>query len=324
LSKLFSLDLSKALAEAAKNWPAKVLSIALALILVAFHRMSTLQERSFPVSLQIEEDGPLVPTALQRITIRVSLRGDSANIDPILSEDIEAYINLAGYTEPGLYRIPVQVRKKGNALGVEPLEIGIEPLEVSLELDRNLSKVLSLKPAFRGSLEEGYELISYTVSPSQATVSGPQKLVEGLTELPTTEIELNGRRESFSQTTEILNRNPLIRLEGKGAVEFRGIVQEPPLFRDLSDIPIILVNLDRPFHGELDRETGTLRLEGSRQDLDSYIPPEDLLVLDGSEIHAPGSYTLRVQVNTGSSLKLSRWEPEKVNLQVSVLEEAEQ
>jgi hypothetical protein len=135
---MYSLNSRQLLAEAVKNWPAKVLSVALALILVIFHQMNTLENRFFSVPLRIEGEGSLQPSGAHIRTVRVNLRGDPSDIHPILEDDIEAFIDLSRYSEPGLYQIPVQVRKKGSALGVEPLEISVEPLEIPLELARKI------------------------------------------------------------------------------------------------------------------------------------------------------------------------------------------
>ena len=107
----------KLLARAAENWPAKVLSIALAIILFVFHRMSMLEDRFFSVPLNLEINSNLVPASSYPRMVRVSLRGDANSIYPILEDDIEAYLDLTRYTDRGHYRAPVQVRKKVPPLG---------------------------------------------------------------------------------------------------------------------------------------------------------------------------------------------------------------
>jgi YbbR domain-containing protein len=129
-----SLNSRKLIAEAVKNWPAKVISVALALILVIFHQMSTLEERFFSAPLRVEGANTLLPSGPYARTIRISLRGDPASINPILEDDIEAFVDLSRYAEPGEHRVPVQVRKKGLAQDVEPLEISVEPLEIPMTL----------------------------------------------------------------------------------------------------------------------------------------------------------------------------------------------
>jgi len=124
------------LAKITDKWPAKVLSVAAALILFVFHRMSTLETRYFSTPLQVETGADLVPSGTYTQIVRVNMRGDATSIYSILDGDIEAYIDLKKYTEEGRYLVPVHIRKKGSALGVEPLEISVDPLEISLWLER--------------------------------------------------------------------------------------------------------------------------------------------------------------------------------------------
>jgi hypothetical protein len=60
---MFSLNRSKILAGIAENWLAKVLSIALAIILFAFHRMGSLEDRFFSVPLNVELSSTLTPAS---------------------------------------------------------------------------------------------------------------------------------------------------------------------------------------------------------------------------------------------------------------------
>jgi len=112
-------DVKKTLAMIANNWPAKVLSIGLAIFLVVFHRMNLLQNRFFSVPLKIETPGNLIPASSYPRMVRVTLRGEANGINPILEDDIEAYLDLSKHTEAGSYREPVQIRKLGTALGIE-------------------------------------------------------------------------------------------------------------------------------------------------------------------------------------------------------------
>lgn len=127
---------SKLLARITDKWPAKVLSVAAALLLFVFHRMSTLETRYFSTPLQVETSVDFVPSGTYNQIVRVNMRGDATSIYSILDSDIEAYIDLKKYTQEGRYQVPVHIRKKGSALGVEPLEISVDPLEISLSLER--------------------------------------------------------------------------------------------------------------------------------------------------------------------------------------------
>jgi YbbR domain-containing protein len=312
-----SLNFRKLLAKTAENWPAKVLSIALAIIFFVFHRMSTMESRFFSVPLRIEHNASLIPASPYTRMIRVSLKGDANSIYPILEDDLEAYIDLQKYETEGWYRTPVQILKKGTALGVEPLEITVDPMEISLELDHRISKYLPLTASLRGSVEEGYDLASHTLSPTQVVVDGPLRLLGNITELYTEEIDLDGRNADFSVMVNILNRDPLLVIRGNGMTEFRGFIQRRVSVRNFGNMPITVQGLNQKFTGELDVKQGTVRAEGSQNELDSFVPTASFLSVDASAIEKEGAYTLPLAVSLPAGLNLVRREPQEVSLTVT-------
>jgi YbbR domain-containing protein len=308
---------SKFFIRLSENWPAKVVSIALALVLFIFHRMSLLEERFFSVPLQIETDTSIVPASSYPRMIRVTLRGDANAIYPIQEEDVEAYIDLTKYTEAGTYRAAIQVRKKGTALLAEPLEIGVDPLELTLELDQRLSKNIHLTANFQGSLEPGYELNSYTLYPSQVVVDGPAKLLDNITELSTDFIELNGRNANFTAAVRILNRDPLLAIRGDGTAEFRGFIRERTAAEDFRDLPIQINNLNDDFAGTLSIASGFVRLEGGQRSIQELPEEQIILTVDCSLIESDGDYFLPVTVIVPPLFALVRQNPENVTVTVT-------
>jgi YbbR domain-containing protein len=317
---MFSLNSRKLLAKVVENWPAKMLSVGLALILFIFHRMSTLEERFFSVPLLVEADTALIPASSYTRIVKVSLRGDANSIYPILEEDIEAFIDLKKYNAEGWYRAPVQVRKKGTALGVEPLEISVDPMEISLQLDRRISKYVPLTANIRGNLESGYDLVSHSLSPTQVVADGPLSMLEDLSELYTDFIDLDGRNEDFTVMVNILNRDPLIVIRGNGITEFRGFIRRSVPVRNIDDIPITLINLDERFEADMGGRAGNVRLEGSQSQLDQFEPSTGFFTLDCINIAAPGEYTLPVAINLPQGLSLLRREPVELSFTVSLKE----
>jgi hypothetical protein len=278
-----------------QNWPAKVLSIILALFLFVFHRMSTLEERFFSVPLNVEAKGNLIPSSSYPRMIRVRVRGDPNSIFPILESDIEAFVDFEKYDVPGVYQSPVEIRKKGTALGIEPLEIAVDPLEVRISLDHRISKFVPLTANIRGRLDPGYSLTSYTLNPAQVIIDGPSELIGAVSEFHTDFIDLDGRTGDFSMMVNILNRDPLIVIRGNGITEFRGFISRIIPVRNIADIPIGLTGLDERFAGQSEIRAGSVHLEGRSQDeLDRFVPPLDFLYVDCSEISEPGTYTLPV------------------------------
>jgi len=218
----------KYLEKITEKWPVKALSVAAALLLSIFHRMNTLETRFFSTPLRIEANDTLVPASSFTQVIRVSLRGEANSIFPVLEEDIETYIDLGRYTNEGLYRIPVQIRRKGSALGVEPLEVSVDPVEISVRLEQKIIRNINVTPVFQGNVAEGYELTSQSFFPEVVIAEGPRSGIEALYEFNTGTIDLNGRYEDFSTIVNILNNNPLIIIHGNRMLEYKGTIRRIP------------------------------------------------------------------------------------------------
>ena len=171
------MDIRKLVSRSIRNWPAKVISIAASIFLYASHTMLTRESRFFSVPLVVETSEELIPASSYPRMVRVTLRGDATAIYPIVEDDIEIFANFTKYLEQGSYKAPVEWRKKGTAQGIRGLEITVDPLEVNLDLDFKKSKTVSLAPNIQGFVENWYELMNYTLDPSQVTIEGPVKLL---------------------------------------------------------------------------------------------------------------------------------------------------
>jgi hypothetical protein len=207
-----------------EKWPVKVLSLAAAVIISIFYRMNNLETRFFTVPLSIESSDTLMPVNSFVSAVRISMRGEAEGIQPILAEDIEAYIDLGRYANEGNYRVPVQIRKKGGALGVEPLEISVLPIEIPLLLEQRVTRNVSVFAVLHGTVAEGYELTNQSLIPASVIVEGPRSIFDGHIEFNTETINLDRRYDDFSVMVNIKNDNPLLSIHGSNMLEFRGSI----------------------------------------------------------------------------------------------------
>ncbi|MDR1220765.1 MAG: hypothetical protein LBK73_14295 [Treponema sp.] len=314
-----TLDYRKMLLKIAENWTAKALSVVLAILLFAFHKASSMEERFFSAPLRLEIDGSYTPSSPYEQTIRVGLRGEANSVYPILEDDIIAYIDLKGKTK-GTYRIPVQIRKKGTALGVEPLEIKVEPGEISLTIDHKASKTVQLKTNVRGSLRDGYQLAGWSLTPEQAVVDGPADVIANISELFTEDVEIDDHDSDFSVVVNILNHEPLAILRGGATVEFKGVVQEILSQKTYENIPIILKNLDSArWTAILNIENGSVSVEGRQRDLDRYTAL-DAFSVDCAGVQEAGSFSLPVDVNVPVYLSATASAPKMVVVTAQIAE----
>jgi YbbR domain-containing protein len=311
------LDARKIFEKVIENWPAKVLSVVLAIILFVFHQISTLVEESFSSPLSIESSGQLVPSNNYEQSIRVTLRSEERNIDAVDQEDIEVYVDLMKMQTPGTYRVPVLVRKTGTAVGVDPLEIRVNPAEIEIVLDNSTAKSVPVTPAFRGNLDSGYEMVSYSIEPTQIEIEGPQSIIDSITSLSTEYIELTGRRSNFATTSRISASDSRMRFQGSGIVEVQGFVQELIMTRNFNNLPITVTGLNNRFSASLNIDEGSVRVEGSQNALADYILWGTVLNLDCSNIETSGTVEIPVTVTVPPQFSLISYEPMSVSVTIA-------
>jgi hypothetical protein len=285
------------------NWPAKILSVGCALVLFVFHRTSSWEERFFSVPLVVEGADSLVPANRYPAMIRVTLRGNANNIYPVINSDIETYINLGGTNEKGTRNFPVLVRKKGTALGAEPLEISVDPMEIPIELDTKLNAFVNITPDVQGEPAAGFELTRAAVNPPRIRIEGPEKLVRRYSELPTEAIDIEGRSVDFTVVTRVVNPEPLIMLHSESVIEFYGEVRPIMIIRNFAAVPVEIRNLNARFRFAEPPVFGEIRLEGPQNELEQWQPSGNLFV-DCGGINAPGEYDLRLHLQLSANFKL--------------------
>jgi len=315
------LNNKKLISGIIENWPVKVLSIAIALLLFVFNRLNTLTTRPLSVPLAVETSSTLVPASAYPQNVRVNLRGEDEGIKSISESDIEAYVDLSRYEDGGLYSAPVQIRKKGSATGIEPLEIAVHPPKISVQLDQRISKTIPLTAAIRGRAADGFDLVSYTLSPQEVALVGPRGSLESVVELETDSIELDGRNGDFTAVVTIVNPSPLFILRGNGTAEFACVIRPSVSVRSIEDIPIVLTGLAPVFEADTGGRTGSARIEGRQSALDSFQPHPNFFTVDCADLHRPGTYTLPVEFDLPPEFTLIRREPEELTVTVTLKED---
>jgi YbbR domain-containing protein len=299
-----------------QNWLIKMICVAIALILFVFHRTNSLEERLFSVPLIIETDDIMTPASVYTGVVHITLRGEPSNIRGVLAEDIEAYIDLTDKGK-GVHRVPVQTRKKGAAASIEPMEINVEPMEIALSLDFKISKHVQLKANIQGLAQQGYELVSYSLSPNEAIIEGSLDVLSRIELLSTDAIALDGRSGDFSIMVNIINNDPLVRIRGTGMTEFQGSIQEIIHRANLDEVPISITGLSRLFSATLGTARGSVSIEGTQLSMQDYQPEASFLFVDCSSIEEAGIYTLPVSVNLPVGMRLVRRDPEMIIVRVT-------
>jgi YbbR domain-containing protein len=306
-----------------ENWPAKILSLAAAVTLFFTYQLNRLEERPLSVPLKVSTNDEFVPSSQYPRTVRLIIRGDPNAIFAVLEGDLQAVLNLDPFKAPGVYRVPVQIEKRGSALGIDPLEFRVEPSEISLTVEQRAVRELQIVPSFRGFLEPGYELTDFKITPPRIEVVGPASLLATLEDVTTEPIELTGRSEGFQLRTRVTEKNPLVSYLSANVVEFSAEVRKAIVFKTFQDIPIEAVDLSSALQMRGVLPVGSIRVSASRKELDEFIPAEGILQVDLAGIDEPGTYTLAVVPRFPERFNVESWLPVVVSVNIIAASDTE-
>ncbi len=297
------------------DWPAKVLSLAVALLLTLFFNLTRLEQRVVNIPLAVSINDQMAPSSQYPRMVRVVLRGERDVIYGIREDEVSASLDLSGYRSEGVYRIPVKLEKRGNALTADPLEIHPDPSEVAVGLERRERKKVPVTPSFKGFLESGFELISFDVEPAEIMVSGPAGLVARTEEVATETIELGGKKGDFSVNVRLIKKEALLSVEDVETVTFSAKVRQAMNIRNLTNLPIKAEGLAPSLVLADMLPTGSLRLHSSEETA-LAIDPSKLLHVDLSPFLRPGTYTVEVQVRQPEGAVVETYEPQSVSVRL--------
>jgi hypothetical protein len=298
------------------NWPAKMLSLAAALLLFSFYRLNRLEDRYISVPLSVSMNDEYVPSSQYPRSVRVHLRGESNAIFAIQEDDVRAALDLTGYNAEGKYHAPVQIERKGSALGVDPLEIRTDPADLVVSMEKRTTRLVPITPSFKGFLEPGYELVSFELSPSEVEISGPAGSVSKVGEAQTDFIELAGRNADFIVKTRIIRKDSLVSVSGPESVEFRAIVQRSLAIKDFEGVAIVGQGLPPELALSSALPAGRLRIRSSTTDITGFTPAQGILYADLSEIKKPGAYQAKVRSRSPDGFTIERFEPQSVQVTI--------
>jgi hypothetical protein len=296
--------------------PVKVICLAAAVILLLFHRVTTLTERFFSVPLDVSTPAGLAVASAFPKTVRITLRGAGDAIFPILEEDVEASVSLDSHHTPGVYRAEVKVERKGTAQGVEPLEIRVEPQSITFTLEPLTEKRVMLNPDLKGTPAYGYELVQSGISPQNVVIRGAKSRVQSVTSLDTEEIDLTGRTGSFASKVKILLPNTLLKIAGEAAADFRATIQEATVQHSFDGVVVAPFDLSPHLALKTEPAPGSVKVQGTQLAVDAIHPEQLRLLLDLGGVRRVGTYTLQTRLDALPGVMVLDWSPREVTVDI--------
>lgn len=302
------------LERAFERWPAKVLSVAAAVMLFFLNRMSSLDQRFFTVPLEVRGSERFMPVTDFARTVRVTLRGDATALSFVDSKDIVAYVDLSQTVEEGEASFPVGYQRLRTALEADPLEVAVSPKSLRLKLESAETRVVSISPRFLGSPESGYERVDHQVSPPSAEIRGPRSLVAKIAEVYTAPVDLTGLKEDSSSRVALESPSPLVSLTNSSAVLISVTVKQAAAQKTFPSVPIMAKGLSARLALDGPLPEGLLKIQGLRAATEAFSLSADTFSVDLSSYAAPGAYTVPVVADVPADLIVVSREPDTVQV----------
>ncbi len=284
---------------AVKNWPRKVASILCAFLIWYSVRTQLTEEETFrdiPVTLKHSEYLTLSEQDLPKLAIK--LTGSKKRLKTLTNADIKVTGKISNEATPGRYT--VLIRDKNVEIPGKLKIVDIQPDSFHVYVDKiETIEDIPIRCRFVGSLPEGYGRKSISVIPNTAQITGPSKVVRGLGEMVTDEIELRNIYEGFEkELVELVNLPQGVTVNParvKVSVELYRM-NDTKLFSDLQISVMNRTNTDFYVEEFIKPSIPAIEavIEGPKATVDILTVSSLRPFIDISEIAVAGSYRLPV------------------------------
>ncbi|MDP6792867.1 MAG: CdaR family protein, partial [Anaerolineales bacterium] len=182
------------------------LALVLAVIvwITAANEENPIEERIFPGALAvtfIDLPTNMVITSPKSAEATVSIRAPAQIWATLSSNQLEVSADVSGLSS-GRHTVPLLARVLTNEAEV----LSVEPSEISVELERIVAGSVPVVLSLRGEPAVGYAAGSPEISTDRATVTGPERLVEQVSEIKLS-LDLRGEKENIDREFALLPLN---------------------------------------------------------------------------------------------------------------------
>jgi hypothetical protein len=181
---------------------ALVITLALWLGVSGLRAIKTERLRSVGLNIRVSTDIEVTNSPVTEIDLVVT--GDKNKIDQLNPRDLVASLDLS---EVQAGDRSVQITPE-NIIVDLPAGIKIDeiqPNKIAVKLERVEEREIAVKVETEGSLAEGFELYSASVSPPKVRVRGPESFIKSLDSVLTEKINIDGRQQDFTAQQVSLN-----------------------------------------------------------------------------------------------------------------------
>lgn len=285
------------------NWPAKLICFVLAVLIYAFYQVTSLERKSISVKLNVSSNGSVVAASSVPDYVRVTVRGNSEDILHITEDNISALLDLNFYSNLGEVDIPVLLELDESVTAINPLEVTVSPEYIKVTLETKASTLVPVSPVVQGNPARGYEVASYSIMPSSVRITGPQSLVNTVTELSSNIVSIDQATASVSKTVSIFNTNNYITVDNPAETTITVEIQPIQIERTFQNIPVFLTAIPEGLVIEANKKL-SVTIQGPMLEIEKYEFGDYTVRADCSRITSEGEYTVPLSFYTPNTFKI--------------------
>lgn len=286
------MNLGKLKLKFTNNWPQKLVALGLALFIWALAPSPSkkgMTEIQFfvPVSyINTPKNLEMVSTPLQTVSVVVEVPPrDLADVHP---SNFQAVIDLED-AAPGTARYRIHKRSIKAPKAVRIVQINPDSVEIAFE--QAIIRELPIQPVLVGQPAQGYVLEQVTMLPARIEVQGPIKELEGLDQIETKALNIegvNGEIEMFAQIAWPPGVKPVPPAPDNYTARIQ--VGSEPVSRRFDKIPIGVVN--QTYVTRINPKTFNLSIRGPKTLVES-MTIEDIQAFIDLKSYKPGTYKVK-------------------------------
>jgi len=181
------------------NWVAKLIILLVTAALWAFVASTQSTIGKFPTTIEIKTIN--VPTGYSAIydqdTVSLKIMAEPSAWRALSTQSFSAYIDLSNLEE-GTYELPVSVTTSVKDVQI----VQRDPERIMVRVEKNISKMVPISARVEGSAAEGMISGDATFNAKEASVSGPESIVNKITEAVAV-VRINGESSDFKKTVRL-------------------------------------------------------------------------------------------------------------------------
>ena len=300
------------------KWPAKIICLIISIFLYIFHQTSIIDKRNIVVPLKIVENGLVMHVGKVPSTVSVVVRGNDSDVKSVVPSDFEATVNFDEITEKGDYLIPVKISLSEKLMEFDPFEVKLKNQQVEVSVDLKDIKYVELVPSVVGEVAHGYTISSIEMNPSFIEISGAKSILDKISHIDTTKINVSNAKNTFSTDCEFLQVSKNFTIEDINPAKATVIITPLEYEKQFENNSVQILNLDDNFEIVSNLPKVNVTLKGTMPDLEPYEPGKNFVQLDCSLIKSEGIYSIPVKINYPKKFQLLSKSFDTINLKIKI------